>query len=413
MSSSRAQRRSLTARTHRLTLRRMTIAVVGVLPIVLAACSSGGSGGGGGGASSGGNAGGTITIGFVSPLTGEVALDGQLEKNGATLAMDQINAAGGINGQQLAIQFEDGACDPAATASAAQRLITSSKVAVLEGAYCSSATAAMLPLAERYQVPLVSANSSAKDLTEQGNQWFSRMPPPDAIMAQSVVPDLIQIAGIKKAAILTFNDDYGLSYAQGYEAALKANGVDVVSVDAFGSNTQDFSPFITKIQSSGADSIFVAADTGPTASLFKQLAQQLPNYAQLTKASAQPASSQQFIQLAGKSAAEGIYVSTPYVAASQVAANAQFVSDYTAKYGVPPEADAGNAYTSINIIADALKSAGTSDAQAIQDAIRATSGAYVTGDVSFNAQGQGSSTAFLVQIVGSELKIVRTIQAQA
>ncbi|MBA3877794.1 MAG: branched chain amino acid ABC transporter substrate-binding protein [Anaerolinea sp.] len=277
---------------------RWLIGSMAVAALTVSACT--------GGASGSPTTGEPIIIGIITPLTGEVAIDGELTKKGIDLAVAEVNAGGGVGGRQIEVRLEDGACDPAATASAAEKLLTRDKVIALEGAFCSSATAAAMPLAARAQTPFVSALSTAADLTEQGNAWFSRFAPTEALMAAQATPILVGELGIKKAAILTFNDDYGLSYAAAYDTELRAAGVEVVSVENFGANTQDFAPYISKIKTSGADTVFVAADTGPEAAVFKQMVQL--GLTGINKVSAQVAVSQAFIDLATP---EGPRESTP------------------------------------------------------------------------------------------------------
>lgn len=349
-----------------------------------------------------------LVIGIITPLTGEVAIDGELTKKGIDLAVGEVNAAGGVNGRPIKVVIEDGACDPAATTSAAQKLLTRDKVIVLEGAFCSSATAAAMPLAARAQVPFVSSLSTAADLTEQGNAWFSRFAPTESLMSAQAVPFLIQKLAIKKAAILTFNDDYGLSYAAAYENDLKAAGVDVVSIENFGANTQDYAPFITKIKSSGADTVFVAADTGPEAAVFKQMAQL--GLTAINKVSAQVAVSQAFIDLATPAGAEGIYATTPYVSASPSTASAAFVAAFKAAYnGESPESDAAGGYITVKLLADALQRSGGQGGQALQDAIRATDLDTARGRLTFDAKGQGYADFFIAQISGGQITIAQQL----
>lgn len=377
--------------------------------VLAAACAGGGTAPTAG--TAGPAAGEPLLVGIITPLSGEVAIDGELTRKGIDLAVEEINAGGGVNGRPIEVRIEDGACDPAATTSAAQKLLTRDRVVVLEGAFCSSATAAAIPLAERAQVPFVSALSTAADLTEPGNPWFSRFAPTESLMAAQATPILVSELGIEKAAILTFNDDYGLSYADAYESELRAAGVDVVSVENFGANTQDFAPYITKIRSSGADTVFVAADTGPEAAVFKQMAQL--GLTDINKVSAQVAVSQAFIDLATPEAAEGIYATTPYVSGGSAPRNAAFVEAFGGKYpGEVPESDAAGGYITLYLFADALARSGAEGGQALQDAIRATDLETVRGRLTFDARGQGYAQFFIARIQGGQITVAQELTLQ-
>jgi len=378
---------------------RWLIGSMAVAALTVSACS--------GGASGSATTGEPLVLGIITPLTGEVAIDGELTKKGIDLAVAEVNA-GGVGGRPIKVLLEDGACDPAATASAAEKLLTRDKVIALEGAFCSSATAAAMPLAARAQTPFVSALSTAADLTEQGNAWFSRFAPTEALMAAQATPILVGELGIKKAAILTFNDDYGLSYAAAYEQELQAAGVEVVSVENFGANTQDYAPYISKIKTSGADTVFVAADTGPEAAVFKQMVQL--GLTGINKVSAQVAVSQAFIDLATPAGAEGIYATTPYVSGSTAPSNAAFVSAFKAKYaGEEPESDAAGGYITVKLLADALSRSGGKGGQALQDAIRATSLDTVRGRLTFDAKGQGFADFFIARIAAGKITVFKEL----
>ncbi len=360
--------------------------------------------------SAGSGADGPLRIGVVLPLTGEVAIDGQLESEGIKLAVAEINAAGGVGGRTIEAKFEDGACDPAASAAAAQKLITRDKVVALDGAFCSSATAAIMPIASRARIPFLSATSTAADLTEKGDKWFSRFAPTEGLMSRSAVPLIVQREKLKKAYIIVVNDDYGISYQNANKASLQQAGVQLAGTQAFSGNTQDYAPLITQMERSGADSVFVAADTSPTANLFKQLAQL--GGKNLIRVSAQVAASSQFIEVATPAAAEGIYVTTPYVPQSSAPRNAAFVSAYQAKYGKQPESGAAGGYDAMYLLADALKRSKGNGGQALQDAIRSSDVQTVRGQLTFDGKGQGFADFFLAQIRGGKVQPIKQLSTK-
>lgn len=374
---------------------------LGVIALAASGCSA---------QSPGASSSGPLRIGVVLPLTGEVAIDGQLESEGIKLAVEEVNASGGVGGRKLEVKFEDGACDPAASAAAAQKLITRDKVIALDGAFCSSATAAIMPIASRARIPFISATSTAADLTEKGDKWFSRFAPTEGLMSKAAVPLIVQTARIKKAYIIVVNDDYGISYQNANKASLQAAGVQLAGSQTFSGNTQDYAPLITQMERTGADSVFVAADTGPTANLFKQLAQL--GGKSLTRVSAQVAASTQFIDVATAAAAEGIYVTTPYVPQSSAPKNAAFVQAYQAKYNKPPESGAAGGYDAMYLLADALKRAKGEGGQALQDAIRGSSVDTVRGQLTFDDKGQGFADFFLAQIRNGKVEPIKQLSTK-
>ena len=174
-----------------------------------------------------------ISIGVISPVTGPVALDGESFRDGAELAVKEINAAGGVLGAQLALVVEDGECKPNVSASAAEKLMVRDLVPVLVGAHCSPATAAVIPLAERQKVPFVTGISSAPSLTATRHEWFFRLPPTEAMTANAAVPYYVEKLGFKSIAFLALNDEWGRQAAEANAKLLAQKGVKIVSTDYF------------------------------------------------------------------------------------------------------------------------------------------------------------------------------------
>src|SRR5262249_6131121 len=155
------------------------------------------------------------------PLTGGVAYDGQTDLNGVRLAVEEINAAGGVLGSQIKVLPEDGACNPGQSVAAAEKLITQAKVLALLSAMCSSATGAVSETARKYQVPVLSAMSGAPGLTEQGNQWFFRATSTTALSGKYFAKSLAEYSNAKKVAVLATTDDWGRAVVENYGKAFQ------------------------------------------------------------------------------------------------------------------------------------------------------------------------------------------------
>jgi branched-chain amino acid transport system substrate-binding protein len=159
----------------------------------------------------------TIKIGVIQPLTGSVAYNGTSDVNGSKLAVEQRNAKGGVLGKKVELIIEDGTCNPAKSVNAAEKLVQRDKVPVLSGAFCSSATAAVMPVAANYKIPLVTGVSSADDLTERGNEWFLRATETDALLAKSFAKILVEQLELKKVSYIGVIDDWGRGGVEQFE----------------------------------------------------------------------------------------------------------------------------------------------------------------------------------------------------
>lgn len=337
----------------------------------------------------------TVKIGLIQPLTGSVAYNGSTDVNGSKLAAEEINAQGGVLGRKLELIIEDGQCKPANSVNAAEKLIQRDKVAALSGAFCSSATLAVMPVAENYKLPLVTGVSSNAALTEKGNKWFFRATETDQMLAKSFARILYDQLKLRKVAYIGVNDDWGRGGVAEFEKQMSALGATTVMKEFFEHGTSDFYTILTKLRASGADGAFVAAETQDGSIFVKQKAELgVP-----TKVFGVGSwATADFLKLTG-AASEGIYAAVPYASTMSTPKNKPFVEAYTKRYKEPPGKYAAAGYNAINILADAIKRAGSTDAEKIREALSKTKYEGPNGVFEFDAKGQATGfTVVLVQL---------------
>lgn len=214
-----------------------------------------------------------IKIGVIEPLTGPVAAAGIAVKSGAVIAEDEINAAGGINGRPIVLIVEDSANDPAIASSAANKLITRDNVVALMAAWGSSPTLAVIPIARDNKVPQIVETASSFKVThkkEQGNPWVFRLNPSSYIEAAAMKDVLVKDLGFKKVMFLSVNNDWGRGAIIDYTAVLQATGGDVVGKELFEQDETNFTPILTRVNSSAADSIILTTDAAQVALIVDQ-----------------------------------------------------------------------------------------------------------------------------------------------
>lgn len=337
----------------------------------------------------------TVKIGLIQPLTGSVAYNGTTDVNGSKLALDEINAKGGVLGKKLELVIEDGQCKPANSVNAAEKLIQRDKVAALSGAFCSSATLAVMPVAANNKIPLVTGVSSSAELTEKGNRWFFRATETDALLAKSFAKILFDQLKLRKVAYIGVNDDWGRGGVAEFEKQMTALGATTVMKEYFEHGTSDFYTILTKLKASGADGAFVAAETQDGSIFVKQKAEfglQLKVFGVGSWATAD------FMKLTGASS-EGIYAAVPYASTMDTPKNKAFVEAYTARYKEAPGKYSAAGYNAINILAAAINRAGSTDAEKIREALTKTDYEGPNGKFKFDAKGQASGfNVVLVQL---------------
>lgn len=313
-----------------------------------------------------------LKIGGLLETSGPVASLGQPGLEGALLAVDQINAAGGINGHPLALENINTESDNTKAVTATKRLIGAGDIAAIVGPMNSGSSFAILDIIQRAQMPMISNGGSRNIvLPAEEKKWVFLAPLTD-VLVQSVMMEDMKKRGITKIALLNADSPFGTSGREQLEKRAADHGITIVSQQAFGNADQDMTPQLTKVRGTDAQAVVVWA-TGPGQAIAvknaRQLGLDLPVY--LSHA----ANDFNFIRLAGP-AADGILIpsSKIYVTDSlpdsdpQKAVIETFVKDYTAKYGKPPATFAGNAYDAVMMLAEAMKSAG-GEHPAVRDAI--------------------------------------------
>jgi branched-chain amino acid transport system substrate-binding protein len=365
---------------------------IGILGLVLAATAA--------------NAEDTIKVGVIQPLTGSVAYNGTTDVNGSKLALDEINAKGGVLGKKMELVMEDGQCRPANSVSAAEKLIQRDKVVAISGAFCSSSTLAVMSVAANYKLPLITGVSSSAELTEKGNPWFFRATETDALLAKAFSKILYDQLKLRKIAYVGVNDDFGRGGVAEFEKQMTALGATTVMKEYFEHGTSDFYTLLTKLRSSGADGVFVAAETQDGSIFVKQKAELgLTNKVFGVGSWATP----DFMKLTGD-ASEGIYAAVPYASTMTTPKNKAFVAAYTDRYHEAPGKYSAAGYNAISILAEAISRAGSTDPEKLRDALAKTDYEGPNGHFQFDSKGQANGfSVVLVQL----LKGVPTVAASS
>jgi len=316
-----------------------------------------------------------IKLGGLLETSGFIASLGQPGLDGAMLAVDQVNAAGGINGRKVALVNVNSESDNTKTVSGAKRLLEQDNVVAIVGPMSSGSVFAVADTVERAKVPMIANGASRGIVQPPENRRFMFLAPLTDVVVQSVMFKDMQAKGIKRIAILNSDVAFGTSGRDSLEKAAGQYGITIVAKETFGNADTDMTPQLTKIRASDAEATVLWA-TGPglaiSAKNHRALGIKTPLYL------AHSANDFNFLRLAGD-AANGVLLpsSKIYVTDSLPASDPQravverFVRDYEKKYGKPPATFAGNGYDAAMMIMDAIRKAGTDPAK-LRDAIEET-----------------------------------------
>ena len=348
-----------------------------------------------------------VRIGVIEPLSGPVAASGNYIRMGSEIARDWLNAKGGVLGRKVELVIEDNKSDPKEAASAAEKLIVRDKVPAIMGAWGSSMTLAAMPKLEEYGVPMVVETSSAASITKRGNPWIFRISPPSEMEAVGLEPYVDKLA-IKKADFLAVNTDWGRGSIQTFGDLLKKKGLPVGAAEFMEQSATDMNAQITKIKTTGGDTLFLTTAVEQITLVLKQAQEQrLSRKIVTTGGSSSPT---QLIKQAG-AAAEGTYhivFFMPWFPESMPDGKlAKAFVDEWAKRGNPFEGltEGFRGHDGIVTIAEAVKVAGKDDPKAVRDALWRVNLTGVNGPIHFEKDGpagkesgQSKPSIFIVQI---------------
>jgi len=198
---------------------------------------------------------GPIKIGFIGPLTGDAANVGQNSKASVSIAVEEINAAGGINDRQLEVIYEDGQCNGKTASNAANKLINVDKVPVILGGACSGETSAFTGASEQAKVVTLSYCSSVPTITEAGDYIF-RDYPSDLYQGKFGAEYAYNTLGKKKVAILYVKSDWGVGIEKVFVDSFKALGGEIVAEEGYEQTSRDLRSQLTKIKATKPDLVY-------------------------------------------------------------------------------------------------------------------------------------------------------------
>lgn len=341
-----------------------------------------------------GDADGEIHLAVSAPLTGDSAAYGIETLNGIRLAVDEINADGGIHGRQVKLSEFDDRCDPAVAATAASTIISDPSIVAVIGNVCSSATQAQLPIFERSSLPVFAATTSSPQLSKSGYEGFARVIPNDDVQGRMTVELGASVLGYTRIAVLYPSDDYGQSlYAVAQQAAAET-GAEIVAAETYVTgSTSDFSSVLANIAAADPQALYLAGYYGDMGAAVSQSPRVFGDrdIALLANAQTQVA---EYVELAG-AAGEGTWVTNIYDVTDTSDANQSFVSAYTEAYDVEPGLQAAAGYDNVYVLAKAIEDAGGSTDD-LAAAIRATEYDGAIGHIAFDENGDNVGGAAVV-----------------
>ena len=348
-----------------------------------------------------------VKIPVASPFTGPLATFGEGVKNGALLAAEDINKAGGIKGEKVKILLEDEMCDPKEAANVATKLASMKDVYIVVGHLCSSSTLAALPIYKAAKLPAISPASTNINIGRLSKYYFRNVYKDD-FQGRFLARYASEALKLKKVVIFYENNDYSIGLKDAFVKEAKKRGLKILGKEAYTSDDTDFKPLLTKYRAFRPDAIFIPG-YAPQGTLIISQARELGMKCKFLGADGLDDKI-----LLQNPDAEGLMITTPFIPDKAGKEAAKFIEEYKAKYKTEPNWFAANTYDAVMLAAQAIKNAGKNREKIRKylSGINSPANAFkgVTGATYFDKYGDCLKPAFIKIIkngkwVGADIQL--------
>jgi branched-chain amino acid transport system substrate-binding protein len=315
-----------------------------------------------------------IKVGLVAALSGQSAKSGEAITRGLSVAIDEINAAGGINGRKIELISRDDESNPGKGLLAARELVQREKVAALFGGLDTPVSLAIVPFANQSKVPFIGVWAAGTGITRNKapDNYVFRVSAVDAYVGEALVDYAIK-HGSKKPGMILINNPWGESNEHALHDALKKHNMTAVGVEKFQDADVDVVPQLTRLKQAGADTLFLVANVAPSSQVVKSLERMGWNVPIVSHWG--PVGGR-FTELAGPRSKDVHFIQTFLFSDKQSAKANDVLAKLKAKYpaiktlaDVTPAVGIANSYDAMHLLGLALQKAGSTDGKAVRDAL--------------------------------------------
>ncbi|HEY4301959.1 MAG TPA: ABC transporter substrate-binding protein [Candidatus Didemnitutus sp.] len=345
----------------------------------------------------------TIRIGEYASLTGKEATYGQASHQGTLLAIEQINARGGVLGRKVELLTEDNQSKQGESATAVKKLISRDKVVAMLGEVASIRSLEAAPILQNAHIPMVSPSSVNARVTEAGNYIF-RVCFIDAFEGPLLARFAADTLHVRRVAILTsVSNAYSIGMTKYFRERFVAGGGMVAVESRYNEGDKDFRGQLTAIRAAHVDAIFASGYYTEAALICvqaRELGLTIPIFG------GDGWDSPALLEIGGK-AMEGTYFATHFSPDNPSPEVQKFNRDYQARWGALPDAIAALGYDSAVVLCDAIQRAGAAEPEKIRDALATTRNVVgVTGSITIDAERNARKPAVILTVKDGKFQFV-------
>jgi branched-chain amino acid transport system substrate-binding protein len=342
----------------------------------------------------------TIKLGLIVPKTGQVAQYGIAVENAATLAVEEVNAAGGINGKQVELISYDNKADATESINVFNRLVDNDKIVALVGPVISSTSLAVAPLAEEKKIPMISPTATNLAVTPDYSYVF-RACYTDPYQGGTVAKFASENLGAKTAAVLyNAGDDYSTGLAEAFKATFEAAGGTITSYEGYTADDKDFKAVLTTIKEKQPEVLF-NPDYYNTVGLIAGQVKEVGLDTIMLGGDGWDDVQKDYADVV-----DGYFFANHYATDDPDPIVQNFIKAYQDKYeGNTPNALGALGYDATKIMLDAIAKAGSTEGEKILAALQATDADAVAGHVTFDENGDPQKSVSMIKVEGGALKL--------
>ncbi len=338
-----------------------------------------------------------VTFRVLLPLTGSYTKFADIERKAYEIAMEEINAAHGIQGKAITLEFQDSRGNPELSKSIAEKLIDQYKQPLIFGEYSSNCSKAVAAVAEAKRVPYLVVTGAADSITQPGHPFVFRMCPANGYYPSGLLSFIQEVVKPQTMVILYESSDFGTSGAEVVMKQAAKMGIKVLMKDKYEKGSSNFKPLLSRVKTEKPDVIYMVSYVNDATLLMKQI-RDLQIDAKLFAGGAAGFAIPEFIQNA-KEASEYVVTASPWSPQVAYPGAKEFAEKYRKRHGDYPSYHGAEAYSALYVIKDVLTRATAWTPEAIRDSLKATNLMTAFGPIKFEDKEDYTNQNFMETLV--------------
>src|SRR5215467_6158066 len=350
---------------------------------------------------------GQTKIGVITSLTGSLAAFGEAHKNGYAIALDEINAKGGVLGKKIELDFYDDQSKPDQAVQGVSKLVDQDGVPIILGSYSSESTKAIVGTVTQRETPLVIPTATADNVMESKSPWVFRICAGANDYAKATIAFLKANGAPKTMAIVYENTNFGQSNMKAMTAAAKEAGINLVAVESYEAKSPDYKAVLQRVKQANPEVIYFCSYLLDATTLMRQSREVDLNPKFFTSAGTGFAAAEFPTEKGAGKNAEYTFSVSQWLPSAKWPGGREFDAEFFKRFGTHPAYHAIQAYSALKVAAQAITNAKSTDSTKIRDAIKNINLSMTAfGPVKFDANGQNQHPVLITQVQGGQYRVV-------